>query len=116
MRRLMIPALSALVLMSCEQASDTYKLEGEALGYADDTKILVYTFENYQSKIIDTLIVQNEKYSSNYLKQHEQSLKSTAGSREPTSYATRKCWKNYRTTKRSNESSERTKNVATKFY
>ncbi|NLN24093.1 MAG: AhpC/TSA family protein [Bacteroidetes bacterium] len=74
MRRLMIPALSALVLMSCEQASDTYKLEGEALGYADDTKILVYTFENNQSKIIDTLIVQNEKFSSNYLKQNEPSL------------------------------------------
>lgn len=74
MKKLIIPALSAFALMSCGQVSDTYTFEGEAVGYADNTEIFVYTFQNNQSKVIDTLVVQDGRFSSEYLKQNEPSL------------------------------------------
>ncbi|QAA81270.1 AhpC/TSA family protein [Aequorivita sp. H23M31] len=55
-----------LTLMSCQKDKNTYTLEGDAVGFADGSEILVYTFEDRQAKIIDTLIIENGKFSGTY--------------------------------------------------
>ncbi len=62
------------VLFSCNKDSNTFKLEGDALGFADGTEIHVYVVENNQPKVIDTLIVTEGKFSAEYAKTEEESL------------------------------------------
>lgn len=56
-----------LTFFSCqENNTDTFTLEGEAIGFADGTEVLVYTFENKQPKVIDTLVINDNKFSGTY--------------------------------------------------
>ncbi|MGO3182920.1 MAG: redoxin domain-containing protein [Aequorivita sp.] len=64
--RLIFASILTLSLISCNQNSDSYKLEGDAIGFADGTEVVVYTLENKQPKPIDTLIVKEEKISAVY--------------------------------------------------
>lgn len=59
--------LTSLFFVAC-QNSESYLLEGDAKGYADGTQILIqsYSFSENFSKIIDTLIVENEKFQGTY--------------------------------------------------
>ena len=55
-----------LTLFSCQEEKNTYTLEGDAVGFADGTEIYVHTFENKQTKVIDTLVIKGGKFSGTY--------------------------------------------------
>ncbi len=56
----------SLTLVSCQKEKNSYTLEGDAVGFADGSQIFVYTFENKQTKIIDTIVVKDGKFSATY--------------------------------------------------
>ncbi|MBT0609161.1 TlpA disulfide reductase family protein [Aequorivita echinoideorum] len=58
----------SIIMVSCKKDTNTFELKGEAIGFADGTEILVYTFENKQPKVIDTITIQKEKFSATYPK------------------------------------------------
>ena len=61
--------LIGLSIISCANDSDTFTLKGNAIGFADGTKIFVNTItNNNQTKVIDTLLVKSEKFSATYPK------------------------------------------------
>lgn len=64
--RLIFASILTLSLISCNNNSESYKLEGDAIGFADGTEVVVYTLENKQPKAIDTLIVSQGKFSAVY--------------------------------------------------
>lgn len=64
--RLIIASILTLTLISCNSNSDTYKLEGDAIGFADGTEVVIYTLENKQPKPIDTLTITEGKFSAVY--------------------------------------------------
>jgi thiol-disulfide isomerase/thioredoxin len=56
-------------LISCNtKDANNFKLEGDAIGFADGTEIYVFTLENKQPKAIDTLTVTEGKFSATYPK------------------------------------------------
>ncbi|MBK5212309.1 MAG: AhpC/TSA family protein [Flavobacteriaceae bacterium] len=65
--RLIFASLLTVLLISCNK-SNSYKLEGDAVGFADGTEIYVYTLENKQPKVIDTLKITEGKFSATYPK------------------------------------------------
>ena len=66
MRRL-LGVFITLLLISCnEKDSNNYTLEGNATGYEDGTKVLVYDVVENQPKIIDTLEIASGKFSTTY--------------------------------------------------
>lgn len=66
--RLIFASLLTISLISCNKDTNSYKLEGDAVGFADGTEIFVYTLENKQPKVIDTLKVTEGKFSATYPK------------------------------------------------
>ncbi len=66
--RLIFASLLTISLISCNNESKTYTLEGDAVGFADGTEVYVYTFENNQPKPIDTLKIVQGKFSATYPK------------------------------------------------
>ncbi|CAM3387390.1 TlpA disulfide reductase family protein [Aequorivita lipolytica] len=66
--RLILASLITIALISCNKETNTYKLEGDAVGFADGTEIYVYTLENKQPKILDTIAVTEGKFSATYPK------------------------------------------------
>lgn len=76
MRAIFTLLIALTLVYSCQDNSETYILEGDAIGYADGTQIQVqaYSFKERFSKIIDTLIVQDEKFSGTYPASKEQTL------------------------------------------
>ncbi len=68
MRQILALFLTVL-FFSCNKDSNTYKLEGDAIGFADGSEIYVYTFENKQPKALDTLTVENGKFSGTFPKE-----------------------------------------------
>ncbi|MGJ8665793.1 MAG: redoxin domain-containing protein [Patiriisocius sp.] len=60
--------ISAITLISCGGNSDTYTLSGTATGIADDTPVMVYTIEDNQTKILDTLTIKDGKFSGQFAK------------------------------------------------
>ena len=72
--RLIFASLLTISLISCNKDTNTYKLEGDAIGFADGTEIFVYTLENKQPKAIDTLTITQGKFSANYPKSDENTL------------------------------------------
>ena len=44
MKKIFAVLLTATLLFSCQNNKETYVLEGEAQGYADDTKIIIQNF------------------------------------------------------------------------
>jgi len=73
MRQLLALFLT-LAFFSCQENSNEYSLKGEALGFSDGTEIYVYAFENRQPQVIDTLVVQDGKFSGTYAKTDDLSL------------------------------------------
>ena len=75
MRRLTYLFITVLFI-SCNQTdSNTYSLDGNALGYADGTEVFLFEIDgNNQSSIKDTLTVTNGKFSASYAKSDETSL------------------------------------------
>lgn len=73
MRQLLALFLT-LALFSCEKNSNDYSLNGEVIGFSDGTEIYVYAFEDRQPKVIDTLTVQDGKFSGTYPKSDELGL------------------------------------------
>ena len=67
MRRLFAIILT-LSLISCNTDSDSYIIDGVATGFEDNTSLLVYTLENNQAKVVDTLVVTNGKFSGKFPK------------------------------------------------
>jgi peroxiredoxin len=72
--RLILASLITISLISCNKESDSYKLEGDALGFADGTEIYVYQLENREPKVIDTLTIAEGKFSASYPKSETASL------------------------------------------
>ena len=66
--RLIFASILTISLISCNKDTNSYKLEGDAVGFADGTEIFVYTLENKQPKVIDTLKVTEGKFSATYPK------------------------------------------------
>lgn len=69
MRQFFLIFLTAIAVYSCNKDTNSYTLEGDAVGFADGSEILVYTFENRQPKIMDTLVVTDGKFSGTFPKQ-----------------------------------------------
>ncbi|MBE9490614.1 MAG: AhpC/TSA family protein [Bacteroidetes bacterium] len=68
MKRILV-LLVTLSIISCNTDTSNYKLEGNALGFADGTNIFVFTvIDNNQPKVIDTLTVTNESFIGEYPK------------------------------------------------
>ncbi|MEM7084641.1 MAG: TlpA disulfide reductase family protein [Bacteroidota bacterium] len=69
MRRLTYLFITVLFISCNSSDSDTYKLDGNALGYTDGTEVLLFEIDdNNQSSIKDTLIITNGKFSASYAK------------------------------------------------
>lgn len=66
--RLLFALFLTLLVNSCNTDSKTYTLSGEAPGMADGTEVYVYTLENKQPKVMDTLKITGEKFSATYPK------------------------------------------------
>lgn len=67
--------LSVFILFSCNSNSDSFTLEGKAIGFNDGTKIFVNTIiNNNQPKVIDTLIVTGESFMGQYPKSDNASI------------------------------------------
>src|SRR5690554_130672 len=64
----------SLTFVSCQDPSNTYTMEGEAMGFDNGAEILVYSFVNRQPKLIDTLIVNDGKFSATYPNQQNYTL------------------------------------------
>lgn len=74
MKNLFMLAASAILLVGCEKDSNTYTLKGEAQGFPDKTQIVVFTFEQGQSRPIDTMVVQNQKFEGELSKTENTAL------------------------------------------
>ncbi|GHC58292.1 TlpA disulfide reductase family protein [Ulvibacter litoralis] len=62
MRRL-FAVLLTLSIVSCNTNKDTYSIDGTAEGFDNNTPVIVFTIENNQPKALDTLLVQDGKFS-----------------------------------------------------
>lgn len=72
--KLIFASLLTISLISCNNSTNSYKLDGNAVGFADGTEIFVYTLENKQPKVIDTLKVTQGKFSASYPKSEDINL------------------------------------------
>ncbi len=72
--RLILASLLTISLISCNNDSNTYKLEGDAIGFDEGTEIYVYTLENKQPKVLDTITVAQGKFSATYPKSEDANL------------------------------------------
>jgi len=70
-----IAFLSILLFIGCANESDTYKLEGTAPGFKDGTTIFVYELEDNRTKVVDTITIENEKFSAKYPKPETSALR-----------------------------------------
>src|SRR5690554_7298123 len=68
MKKIFAVLLTATLLFSCQNNKETYVLEGEAQGYADDTKIIIqnFSFKNNYATSTDTLTVKDGKFSGTF--------------------------------------------------
>ncbi|MCZ4320290.1 TlpA disulfide reductase family protein [Aequorivita viscosa] len=64
--RLILALLLTISLISCNNETEGYTLEGDAVGFADGTEIYVYTLANRQPKVVDTITVAGGKFSATY--------------------------------------------------
>lgn len=72
--RLILALLLTISLISCNKDTNSYKLEGDAVGFADGTEMYLYTLENKQPKLLDTITINQEKFSATYPKKENSSL------------------------------------------
>jgi len=74
MRRI-LALLLTLTIISCTTDNANYELKGNALGFADGTKIFVFTVgDNNQPKVLDTLTTMNESFLGLYPKTENLSI------------------------------------------
>lgn len=68
MKKIFAVLLTSTLLFSCQNNKETYVLEGEAQGYADDTKIIIqnFSFKNNYATSTDTLTVKDGKFSGTF--------------------------------------------------
>src|SRR5690554_6464412 len=68
MKKIFAVFLTATLLFASQNNKETYVMEGEAHGYADDTKIIVqnYSFKNNYATSEDTLTVKDGKFSKTF--------------------------------------------------
>lgn len=68
MKKIFAVLLTATLLFACQNNKETYVLEGEAIGYADSTKIIVqtYSFKDGYALNKDTLYIKDGKFSRTY--------------------------------------------------
>src|SRR5690554_3768455 len=68
MKKIFPVLLTATLLFACQNNKETYVLEGEAIGYADSTKIIVqtYSFKDGYALNKDTLYIKDGKFSRTY--------------------------------------------------
>lgn len=69
-----IGALFSILLFSCQTDSNEYTLSGTAKGMPDGSPIIIYTIENNQPKVLDTITINNGKFSASYPKSNVPSL------------------------------------------
>lgn len=75
MRRLTYLFITVLFISCNNTDSNTYTLDGNALGYADGTEVFLFEIDgNNQSSIKDTLTVANGKFSGSYVKSDDTAL------------------------------------------
>lgn len=73
--RFILASLLTISIISCNKNdTNSYKLEGDAIGFDNGTEIYVFTLENKQPKAIDTLIVTDGKFSATYPKNDDYNL------------------------------------------
>lgn len=67
MRRIFVLFITVSLIISCGKDSNTYTVEGSAIGFEDNTEIMVYSVEdNNQPVAIDTLVVMGGKFKAEY--------------------------------------------------
>ncbi|HPF12200.1 MAG TPA: TlpA disulfide reductase family protein [Flavobacteriaceae bacterium] len=67
---------TTLAILSCTNSKDSYTLSGNALGYADGTKVFLYGLDqSNQTVVLDTLEIQNEQFQSEYPNTTETSVR-----------------------------------------
>lgn len=72
--RLILASLLTISLLSCNKDTNSYKLEGDAIGFEDGTEMYLYTLENKQPKLLDTITITEGKFSATYPKNENASL------------------------------------------
>lgn len=72
--RLIVASLLTISLISCNKDTHSYKLEGDAIGFADGTEMYLYTLENKQPKLLDTLTINQGKFAATYPKSDKSNL------------------------------------------
>ena len=72
--RLILALLLSISLISCNKDTNSYKLEGDAIGFEDGTEMYVYTLENKQPKLLDTIVINEGKFSATYPNSENTSL------------------------------------------
>lgn len=70
-----IPLLITLTLIACNNDSETYKINGNADGFSDGTKVFVFEIVKGQPASIDTLLINNEKFQAKYPKTEDISIR-----------------------------------------
>lgn len=73
MKRIFLLILSITVLIACED-KEHYTLTGSAPGFENGSKIMVFNIKDNQPVVIDTLEVQNEKFTATYSNLTESNL------------------------------------------
>ncbi len=64
----LIGALLSVFLFSCQSNSNEFTLSGTATGMPDGSPIIIYSIENNQPKVMDTITVNDGTFSASYPK------------------------------------------------
>ena len=70
-----IPFIIALILISCNNDSNSYSIDGSAAGFSDGTKIYVFEIVKNQPAPIDTLVINGEKFEGSFSKTDDISIR-----------------------------------------
>lgn len=75
--KIVLSLVAALLFLSCSNSdSNSYKINGNALGFADGTQVFIYELDaNSQPVVNDTLVVTNGLFSASYPKTEDTKVK-----------------------------------------
>ncbi|MEZ4859215.1 MAG: TlpA disulfide reductase family protein [Flavobacteriaceae bacterium] len=60
---------SIFLFIACNKESNTYTLKGSAMGFQDGTQVFLYQIDqNNQTKVIDTLVINNQQFEEKFPK------------------------------------------------
>lgn len=75
MKYLLVVLSASILLTNCSSnSSDTYSIQGDAIGFEDNTKIIAFSFEKGQAKALDTIIIQDQKFEKSFPKEGKSTL------------------------------------------